>query len=205
MSFILDALRKSESERQRDAATSLSRAPLATARQRTPAWSWVLISLLTLALLVITTVWWQSDQDGISPGAGSLTGEAIVETAFRESPGLEITSPASRTDESSALLPAEASATTAPGTTAPATAPANLIPVPLRPARELTVLDPNLPRFRLELLAYNGRDPAGSSAWINGQRYFVGERVANGPELVEVRADGVILTYGGQRFLLTTR
>jgi hypothetical protein len=84
-------------------------------------------------------------------------------------------------------------------------APQSLVPPPLRSIRELPGYAPNLPRLRIELLAYDGRDPAGGSAWINGERYFVGDRVANGPELIEVRPDGVILGYSGERFLLTTR
>lgn len=206
MSFILDALRKSESERQRDAGASLSRAPLAIVRQRTPVWSWFLIGLLSVALLAITAVWWRSDQGNPATDTGSGSQAAVVGDALPESASFESPGGSDRTASNRATpLSSGAPGTTASGTTAPPTAPASLIPPRIRPARELAALDPNLPPFRLELLAYNGRDPAGGSAWINGQRYFVGELVANGPELVEVLPDGVILAYGGQRFLLTTR
>jgi len=207
MSFILDALRKSESERQRDAGASLSRAPLAIVRQRTPVWSWFLIGLLSVALLAITAVWWRSDRGNPATGTGgsgsqaAVVGNAVSESAAFENPGGGDRAAGNRATP----LTSPAPGATTSGTTAPPTAPASLIPPRIRPARELAALDPNLPPLRLELLAYNGRDPAGGSAWINGQRYFVGDLVANGPELVEVLPDGVILAYGGQRFLLATR
>lgn len=200
MSFILDALRKSESERQRDSVASLSRTPLAIVRQHTPVWTWFLIGALSVALLTITAVWWRSDQ-GNSSSATGVPPSAAAASSMPESAPLEI---ASRDGQPAGNLAAPL-ATTAPQTAAPLAVPESLIPPRIRPVRELSALDPNLPRYRLELLAYNGRDPAGGSAWINGQRYFVGERIANGPELVEVLPDGVILAYAGQRFLLTTR
>jgi len=198
MSFILDALRKSESERQRDAAASLSRAPLAVVRQRTPVWSWILIGCLSLLLVAITAVWWRGDRDGVTSGTAlsAMSDTAVAENTVRQSPAAE------RRPADNRPLPA--TTTTSEATTRPAPS-ASLVPPPIRPARELSALIADLPRLRLELLAYDGRNPNGGSAWINGQRYAVGERVANGPELVEVRPDGVILAYDGQRFLLTTR
>jgi hypothetical protein len=185
MSFILDALRKSENERQRDATASLSRAPLATVRHRTPAWIWVLIAMLSLSLLVLAAIWWRGNQD-------TFIGTTEVEprTSVTDPPATENQPAAAETQRRPALS---------------VSTPESLIPSPIRPVGELAVVAPNLPRLRLELLAYNGRDPAGGSAWINGRRYFVGERVANGPELVEVRPDGVVLAFAGERYLLTTR
>ena len=58
MSFILDALRKSELERQRDSAPSLMRTPVAAARRAPPVWSWLLIALLSLALVGLGAAWW---------------------------------------------------------------------------------------------------------------------------------------------------
>jgi general secretion pathway protein B len=188
MSFILDALRKSETERQRDAAVSLHRAPMATVRQRTPLWSFVLIGFLSVALVAFVAVWWLGDSLFVAAGTGPEPPAAIAENAERDFRPMQAAPPAP-------LI----------ATQTPTQAPASLVPPPIRPVRDLATLDPGLPRLRLELLAYNGRDPAGGSAWINGERYFIGDRVANGPELVEVMPDGVILAFAGERFLLTTR
>lgn len=183
MSFILDALRKSENERQREAAPSLSRAPLATARHQIPVWTWLVIGILTLALVTVITAVWQS-----GPTDADSTAASMPESLSATTPTTEASPPA----EAQPALVQEAR-------------PEDLTSLRIRPIREIATLDPSLPRFRLELLAYNGRDPSGSSAWINGQRYFVGDRIASGPELVEVRPDGVVLLYADQQFLLTTR
>lgn len=183
MSFILDALRKSENERQREAAPSLSRAPLASARHQIPVWTWLVIGILTLALIALTTAVWQS-----GPPEITSISESVPES-------LPTPTPAATVSESSEAAPSLVEESR----------PATLTSLTTRPIREIATLDPSLPRFRLELLAYNGRDPSGSSAWINGQRYFVGDQVAGGPELVEVRPDGVVLLYREQQFLLTTR
>ena len=175
MSFILDALRKSESERQREASPSLSRAPLAIVRHRIPIWTWFLIGLLLLALLALTAAWWRSDESNVPTTAQSESPSTIVTASPSESQPTPI-------QESAVVTPPR-----------------------VRSIAELATLDPNLPSFRLEVLAYNGEDPTSGSAWINGRRYFIGERVVGGPELVEVRSDGVVLAYASEHFLLTTR
>ena len=57
MSFILDALRKSESERQREAPPSPTRIPLAVARAGLPAWVWLVIGALSVTVLAIGAAW----------------------------------------------------------------------------------------------------------------------------------------------------
>jgi general secretion pathway protein B len=191
MSYILDALRKSESERQRDASVSLSRVPLAAVRQRIPIWTWILIGILSLALVALATTSWRDGDDG----AGAVAGNTPpVEPTAEPPPDTALTPPPSATIDG----PDTPSA-------APASAAAADSPPVLRPASELARADPTLPAFQLEVLAHNSRNPAAGYAWINGTRYDVGDRIGRGPELVEVRADGVVLAYGGERYLLTTR
>jgi hypothetical protein len=179
MSFILDALRKSESERQREASARLSRAPLATVRHRVPAWAWLLIALLSVGLIALATAWWQS-----MPAPPTIAPTTTVESG-------PVTPPERPAAASLPATEPEVLPTTPPG---------------LAPISELRVIEPGLPEYRLELIANNNQDPAQGSAWINGRRYYIGERIGSaGPELVEVRPDSVVLAYGGSRFLLTTR
>ena len=60
MSFILDALRKSEHDRQRSAVPGLSQVPLATPRPQMPRWALAVIGVLVAAVLLLGGAWWQS-------------------------------------------------------------------------------------------------------------------------------------------------
>ena len=62
MSFILDALRKSEHERQRSTVPGLSQVPLATPRTAVPRWTLVVIGALAVAVLALGGAWWRSTQ-----------------------------------------------------------------------------------------------------------------------------------------------
>ena len=180
MSFILDALKKSESERQREAVPSLAHAPLAASRRETPTWVWLVIALLSLALIASGTAWWRNANSDMSALAGRVD---------------EVSTPQSTAggDEANVIEPAR-----------PANTRAAAVPR-IQSISEFADIDPALENLRLELLAFNSSEPELGSAWINGRRYFPGERIANGPELVEVRIDGVLLAYLGERFLLVVR
>jgi hypothetical protein len=192
MSFILDALRKSESERLREAAPGLARAPIATVRHRTPPWIWVLIAVLSAALVALGYAWLGRAGTGLAP---SVTDQVSPPD------------PAPVTTPSAQGIPTDSF----PASVSPDTSPivqeddGGVPEAPIRPIADLAVVDASLPGYRLELIAYNSRNPAEGSAWINGRRYYVGERVGQGPEISEVRADAVVLAYRGSRFLLTTR
>ena len=56
MSFILDALRKSESQRRLESVPEVMRVPVAVKRERVPRWALGLIAILTLALVATALV-----------------------------------------------------------------------------------------------------------------------------------------------------
>jgi hypothetical protein len=187
MSFILDALRKSEIERQRDSAPGLIRSPLAAVRREIPAWSWLLIGLLTLALAGLTAAWWLRDRS--EPG-GTLTVMEPAATTAVVAGALDPSRPAPEFSQSASGDARSALTPPATGTAEP------------RPIEDLIRMDPNLPALTLTALQYNAADPA-RPVWINGRRYVPGQRIEGGPELVAIRADGVVLSYRGETFLLT--
>lgn len=60
MSFILDALRKSESERRREAVPDITRIPLAPARLGVPRWIAAVIGALSVTVVALALAWWHS-------------------------------------------------------------------------------------------------------------------------------------------------
>jgi general secretion pathway protein B len=76
VSFILDALRKSEHERQRSAVPGLSQVPLATPQPQLPRWALGVMAVLGAALLVVGGAWWQSSR---SPTPAAAAPEPMVE------------------------------------------------------------------------------------------------------------------------------
>ena len=60
MSFILDALRKSEHERQRAAMPGIAQVPFGLPRREMPAWAIAVIVALAIAVLVLGGAWWGS-------------------------------------------------------------------------------------------------------------------------------------------------
>ena len=195
MSFILDALRKSELERQRDSAPGLMRSPVATVRRETPAWSWLLIVLLSLALAAVAAAWWLRNSE---TGVASTSELQAVPDAS--------TAAAVRAAATEVSTPAEAAVTEAPAAEAPAGAAATATTSgEPQPMSDLMRAYPALPRYALSFLEYNGADPDSGSAWINGQRYYPGQVIEGGPELAGIRPDGALLAYRGQTYLLTPR
>lgn len=215
MSFILDALRKSEHERQRSTLPGLSQVPLATPPARLPRWALVVIGVLAAAVLVLGGAWWQSTRaPGEAPAAVAPTIERSVELPPpvpalspprpTSSPLLsESTAPLPSLQESDAparqaALAADASGTSAvePSFAAPA-ADQPALPSPAALAAEGIAL----PTLRLELHAFS-EQRRDRFVFINGRKYVEGERLVEGPQLVSIEQQGAVLVQAGQRFLL---
>ena len=76
MSFILDALRKSEHERQRGAAPGIANVPFGAPRKVLPAWAVALIVVLALAVLALGGAWLRSEWSAGARQARSTPAEA---------------------------------------------------------------------------------------------------------------------------------
>jgi general secretion pathway protein B len=215
MSFILDALRKSEIERQRQSGPSMAEFPLARDDRRLPV-ALVVIGLL-LAVNIAVVVYFMLRETG---GPAAVTASAAPVVAPAPPPPAAAASqplPAVISPLESQSLAAEEileppavyyepPATQAPGAPDPTLLPdagpgpayANAPPGDDFPAVAAAT---GLPELTLDLHVFT-TDPAKRAVFINGRRYTQGARIAEGPMVEEITAEGVLLSYRGQRFVL---
>lgn len=231
MSFILDALRKSEHERQRSAVPGLAQVPLAVPQPQMPRWAFAVMGVLAAAVLALGAAWWQTARPPAEPVASAMTIERGVELP----PPPAASSAPVRTAPAEPVAPnplAPAAAEPSPTSSAPSLERAAAASVAASDAAErvpaaegattasfssrldLPVEAPALPSatalaaegvllppLRLELHAFSA-EPADRFVFINGRKYVEGERLAEGPQLMSIEPTGAVLAHAGRRFLL---
>lgn len=199
MSFILDALRKSESERQQSAVPGISDVPAVVHSTRIPKWTAGVIATLSAVILVLGWAWWHStDSDeaevaDIRPNAQLPRTQAVAAAArsgvvrdLAREPLSEVTS-----------RPASASLLTQP--VRESTSPTMVIgPWTIAELRATGMV---LPDLTLELLVYSATE-SERFVRINSASYREGEVLSEGPRVLTITAEGVILDYRDRSFLL---
>jgi len=222
VSFILDALRKSEHERQRSATPGLSQVPLATPQPEMPRWALGVIVSLVAAVLVLGGAWWQSTRAPADVAASSSPRTSSAPTVERR---VDLPPPAPRTvttqqaapsrppaEVESPLSAAAASSTGGSNAGAAENAAAGFTPPPrltnlpddavaLPSVAMLAAEGVAVPPLRLELHAFSAQ-PRDRFVFINGRKYVEGDRLVEGPLLVEIEPTGAVLTHAGRRFIL---
>ncbi len=219
MSFILDALRKSEHERQRSAVPGLAQVPSATASPEVPRWVLPVIGVLAAAVLVLGAAWWQSTRGGADgtataamdtrtlelPPPAPQTGAAIAPitvvppAAPPRVPLAEATRPPAVALSAAARTALETAADPAVTPAEPDSAAASQPTLPS--AAALAAEGVTLPPLRLDLLAYS-EQRSDRFVFINGRKYVEGERLPEGLVLEAVEPRGAVMSHQGRRFLL---
>lgn len=218
MSFILDALRKSEHERQRSTAPGLSQVPMATPEPQLPRWALIVIGMLGATVLALGAAWWQSSR---APAAAAAVAPPTVERNVDLPPprATERRAPPGAGEGERSLAAAAASSAVTTPTDAPAEAAARIdLPADagaLQPAQldlpadaaalpsvaALLAEGVVLPPLRLELHAYSA-EPGARFVFINGRKYLEGERITEGPQVVAIVPTGAVLAHAGRRFVI---
>jgi len=225
MSLILDALKKSEAERQRGQVPNLlSPSPTATAHYRVQKKSslpWIILTAFLLAALVFGYQFMKSG-DRESPDISGATATVISQPA--EAPAKTITPTPSAgvaAPVPPATAPAPVSAPATPAGQAPQIKPLSPFDTqtaaePTKPAIETVEPLPEkriagmaempvdqrqqLPALKLSMHVYSS-ESAKRFAIIDGQRVNEGSLI--GAAVVEeIRQDGVVLLMQGQSYLL---
>lgn len=205
MSLILDALRKSDAERQRRARETLRTGPGPARTEGPPAWLWWLLGSATL-ISTATAIWFALQAaTGADIRAGSGNRAGIMENK----PPAEIRPLAQelvvRRDmlapESSPAISDEAR-TPAPGFEAAADLPQEELPIQAAPLAAMPAdFRSGLPALEINAHAWAERSDQ-RFVLINLRRYEEGDTLREGPRLLRIEQDGVILEFRGERFSL---
>jgi general secretion pathway protein B len=142
MSFILDALKKSETDRQRQAAPALFEVKVAAPRRRFPVWAMGLVALLGVNMAVLAYLLLR--QPEAAPPVAAAPAGAVAPSAGaapHASPSGEVTVPATVTFQvnvPSSSVPGASPLPAEPGVVAPSSAPP-LVEEPLLSGQETPV------------------------------------------------------------------
>lgn len=249
MSFILDALRKSDAERQRAATPGLADVRYAGRPSRRNIWLPILVVVLLVNLVFMGVHWFgRRDQPpSAATEASQANGSSTVQAPGADprfagtpqsGPAADAVRPLARENEFAELRPAYTPEQESQGTsppvrvesstepaqaTAPMTAPtpataAAAPPAPAKnpypritPEKTLPTIEQavgegklNIPMLNLDLHVYSD-NPANRFVVINSHRYREGDKLAEGPVVESITADGVILDSQGLRFTLARK
>lgn len=210
MSFILDALKKSEAERRRQDAPGLAAIPEGGARAGGSKWMWLAVVLLLVNLAVISGLLLDSRDDAAQEPA-----VAVTVTPRQAGPEPERATPVAATPQSAVEAvavvspPVDTRADDTPRPADPVSPVARSETPPAIPASEtLATFNElraqgmlNLPDLHLDIHVYSG-EPVERFVFVNMSKYTENATLAEGPAVREITPDGVILDYRGTAFLL---
>jgi general secretion pathway protein B len=210
MSFILDALKKSEIERQRQSVPGLMETRSGARRGRLPLWAAALGALLGVNLLVLTLVLWNR-----SAPSAQAPRPPVASAPPAPVPAPQVAEHFSPLDASPVFAP-EIPVPAGDGPRKPAAHPAvrHADPIlseesaPAEPQEilpsisEINFTGPQaLPDLHLDVHVY-ATNPADRFVYINMRKYREGAVLPEGPVVERIRRDGVVLNHQGIRFLL---
>ncbi len=195
MSFILDALKKSETERQQQGSAEFSSVPTSSEKPNPARWLWLLAVLLGINFAVLIGILMRSDPEPTETVAEQSKQISNVEETI-EAPTADNTASfeeqiADAIEEHEELDGHQELAPPRPASKA-------IIPTidQLRLNGSL-----QLAELHLDIHVYS-EDPAGRFVFINMVKHREKSRIAEGPIVNEITPDGVILRYQGRNFLL---
>jgi len=225
MSFILDALRKSEAERQRQDGPTLLEMRPSRPQRRVPVWVIGLGVLLLVNLLVLlgfllhVPVYSATTHVQAPANSAPVVLPAAAPPAARTAPA--VSAPAVSAPAVSApapqLAPGSAPPTMQlqlPSANTPAASSHPAAPAPSKPARpqlepsetpadlpDYSRVSSGMPALRLDLHSYS-EQPQQRYALINMHKVREGDTLPEGPRVLQILQDGVVLSYQGTEFVL---
>ena len=201
MSFILDALKKSEAERQRQAGPVSFEAPASRPHRGVPTWVVVAGTLLIVANL-LGLLWVLLRQP--STNSPATVGTTAPATALSASAPAAVSALASAAAGGVTATLADNDAASA----APPAPPETEVALPETPEdahvanlKRYGTLGSAAPALRLDLHVYASH-PADRYALINMRKLREGDTNEDGIKIKEITRSGVVLLYRGEELLL---
>ena len=229
MSYILDALRRAESERANEKKVpglhDQPLEPLTQPQHSRPAkapWLWMLAGGGIVLLGALAWVWFARTPDHpgpigreAAPGVANLAPPPVPQNTRPAGAPVVIatapTPPQQPVAQEPPPAPAAATATQPPPRVLPPPKPATPEPAPTATAEDAHVptlvelpdaVRRSLPALHVEAIVYSS-DPASRMLMLNGQMLREGEAAGDGLTVERVKPSSAVMNYRGQRFELT--
>jgi general secretion pathway protein B len=211
MSFILDALKKSESERHRQSGPVLMDVRIAPPRRRIPPWAWVIAAVLLVNLAVLSWVLW------LSPSHRTETAPMATASApaLVAAPVATPATPAAAPDPAVAQpVPPIAAQSADPAVQFPPPQPVQFPPAQgaigaspiidvatLPKVADIVASGMALPELQLSWHVYDAA-PQSRYVLLNGARLREGDFTADGVRVVQIAPTGVVVEWRSRRMFL---
>lgn len=218
MSFILDALKKSEADRQKQDAPGFSHVPDKSADKTASPWIWIIVVLIVINVAVLSVMFMRPDN-------GSPTSAAPAQANTTTTPAVTAPAPArpdtplpdDRNSRPVETRPAPSTANPAPRSevTPPREAPAAAVALPV--AAPVTTDEPvetfatfndlraqgvlGISDLHLDIHVFS-EQAAERFVFVNMSKYKENETLDEGPLVSKITPEGVILVHRGMMFLL---
>lgn len=218
MSFILDALKKSENSRLRQDHPAIFDAQAAAVRrQGLPRWGIALMVLLGLNLLILAYALWRPSEPPaavptVQPESPTASAAAHTAAAPAQSrPALSRPALAAPAPTAPALAAPPSATSTRPMAAPPSVARRSTPPAfpvsseenPTLPSRDdLLAAGAAIPEANLNMHVYDASPPL-RFVLLNGQRLREGEVSREGLRVEQILPSGVLLSTGGTSFMLS--
>jgi len=206
VSFILDALKKSEAERQQQTSSEFAGIPTRSPPDAMPRWLWIGGLLLAINLAVLLGLFLRPESTEPARIVYTVPATVLNPAQSEQSFADQVAAAQKNTPPPQAVDEPQIEA-----------APTNRQVEPMiitqdREAIRSTAIYPSfqevlargivtLPDLHLDIHVYSDA-PQDRFVFINMNKYRQGDQLSEGPDVDEITTDGVLLRYQGSAFLL---
>ena len=202
MSFILDALKKSETERQEQTGAEFSNVPSSSGEPQSFKWLWILALLLLVNVVVLFGILLREEK---VPDTPAPIEQAPVEQSQPASSSFEDRVAEARQNQAAADVTTTEQELPRVANTAPVEAPPQAVSQSRPRLMTIDELRLNgtltLPELHVDIHVYS-EVPEDRFVFINMNKHNEGSRLVEGPLVEEITTDGVVLNQNGTLFLV---